>query len=153
MMMDLSVLLPSCLRRRALLGLVCWCCCNSVLWAQDSAMVSVDSLETTETVQTDSIVAAARPLPAPMMTADCKPVLRPKDVLVPVVITGLAALYVQNHGWFAQQKREVQKGLSAEGRHHLRADEVLQFAPMATTWGLRLAGVKGKTNLKNAWAS
>ena len=100
-------------------------------------MVSVDSLETTETVQTDSIVAATRPLPAPMMTADCKPVLRPKDVLVPVVITGLAALYVQNHGWFAQQKREVQKGLSAEGRHHLRADEVLQFAPMATTRGLR----------------
>ena len=95
--MDLSVLLPSCLRRRVLLGLVCWCCCNSVLWAQDSAMVSVDSLETTETVQTDSIVAATRPLPAPMMTADCKPVLRPKDVLVPVVITGLAALYVQNH--------------------------------------------------------
>ena len=87
MMMDLSVLLPSCLRRRVLLGLVCWCCCNSVLWAQDSAMVSVDSLETTETVQTDSIVAATRPLPAPMMTADCKPVLRQKDVLVPVVIT------------------------------------------------------------------
>ena len=84
----------------------------------------------------------------PMMTADCKPVLRPKDVLVPVVITGLAALYVQNHGWFAQQKREVQKGLSAEGRHHLRADEVLQFAPMATAWGLRLAGVKGKNEPK-----
>lgn len=104
--MDLSVLLPSCLRRRVLLGLVCWCCCNSVLWAQDSAMVSVDSLETTETVQTDSIVAATRPLPDSMVTADCKPVLRPKDVLVPVVITGLAALYVQNHGWFAQQKRE-----------------------------------------------
>lgn len=111
-------------------------------------MVSVDSLKTTETVQTDSIVAATRPLPTPMMTADCKPVLRPKDVLVPVVITGLAALYVQNHGWFAQQKREVQKGLSAEGRHHLRADEVLQFAPMATAWGLRLAGVKGKNEPK-----
>ena len=57
-----------------------------MLWAQDSAMVSVDSLKTTVTVQTDSIVAATRPLPAPMMTADCKPVLRPKDVLVPVVI-------------------------------------------------------------------
>nr|WP_293486644.1 phosphatase PAP2 family protein [Prevotella sp.] len=147
-MMDLSVLLPSCLRRRVLLGLVCWCCCNSVLWAQDSAMVSVDSLETTETVQTDSIVAATRPLPDSMVTADCKPMLRPKDVLVPVVITGLAALYVQNHGWFAQQKREVQKGLSAEGRHHLRADEVLQFAPMAAAWGLRLAGVKGKNEPK-----
>lgn len=38
--------------------------------------------------------------------------------------------------------------LSAEGRHHLRADEVLQFAPMATVWGLRLAGVKGKNEPK-----
>ena len=45
-------------------------------------MVSVDSLETTETVQTDSIVAATRPLPAPMMTADCKPVLRLDIVFV-----------------------------------------------------------------------
>lgn len=68
--------------------------------------------------------------------------LKAQTVVIPVVLTGAAALYIQDHGWFAHQKKEVQGVLSAEGRHHTRVDEFLQFAPIATVWGLRFAGVK-----------
>lgn len=107
---------------RTLLLCICITCCKVSLLAQDSInVVSADSM--------------------PACNAHK---LKAQTVVIPVVLTGVAALYIQDHGWFAHQKRNVQKALSAEGKHRTHVDEFLQFAPIATVWGLRFAGVKSK---------
>ena len=73
--------------------------------------------------------------------------LKLREVLIPTAIAGTAAAFAGG-GWFAEQRERVQNALSAKGRNKIRVDDYLQYAPIATVYGLNLAGVHGKHAFK-----
>lgn len=73
--------------------------------------------------------------------------LKFKEVLVPVMGIGTAALFVCD-GWFTEQRENVQDLLSAKGRNKIKFDDYMQYSPMVAVYGLNLAGVKGKHSFK-----
>ncbi len=59
---------------------------------------------------------------------------------------GIIVLYID---CLIQQKEKVQDALSPRGKHKFKADDYFQYVPMVAVYGLNLAGVKGKHNLKD----
>ena len=55
--------------------------------------------------------------------------LKFKEVLVPVMGIGTAALFVCD-GWFTEQRENVQDLLSAKGRNKIKFDDYMQYSPM-----------------------
>ena len=74
--------------------------------------------------------------------------LKPKEILIPATLVGLSALYVEN-GWLKKQRMEVQDALSAKGKKKLKADDYIQYSPMAAVYGLNLLGIKGEHSFKD----
>ena len=74
--------------------------------------------------------------------------LRLGRVLVPAGLVGVSALCIDN-GWLKRQRENVQGVLSARGKHRFRADDYIQYAPMAALYGLNLSGERGKHNFKD----
>lgn len=74
--------------------------------------------------------------------------LKLKQAIVSTALFGTSALFVSN-GWLTKQRENVQDVLSAKGKHKIKVDEYLQYSPMVAVYGLNLAGVKGKHNLKD----
>lgn len=83
----------------------------------------------------------------PRCTSDGTHRLKPREVLIPAAIVGTAALFAGD-GWFAEQRNRVQHALSAEGRNRIRADDYIQYVPIAAVYGLNLSGLKGKHGFK-----
>ena len=70
------------------------------------------------------------------------------EVLVPVAVAGVSALYVDN-GWLAKQKHGVQNALSRKGKCKIPVDDYIQYSPMVAVYGLNLAGIKGVHSFKD----
>ncbi len=69
--------------------------------------------------------------------------LRFREVWIPAAVVGVSALCVDN-GWLKARREEVQNVLSAGGKKKFRADDYIQYFPMAAVYGLNLSGPKGK---------
>lgn len=123
----------SLLRRFSLLLLTC--CISLIAVAQKDMNGNVFC----DTLQADTLSDIEFP------ATDCASIhrLKPLEVAIPVAVAGLGAFMVDN-GWGEHLRKEAQKGLSAEGRHHTKIDELLQFAPTAAYMGLSFIGVKGR---------
>lgn len=74
--------------------------------------------------------------------------LKFSEVLVPAAVVGVSALCVDN-GWLKMQRENVQGVLSAGGKRKFKADDYIQYVPMAAVYGLNLSGVKGKHGFKD----
>lgn len=74
--------------------------------------------------------------------------LKFKDVLLPVAVVGVSAMYV-NNGWLTKQRKDVQDVLSAKGKHKIKIDNYMQYSPMVAVYGLNMTGIKGKHSFKD----
>lgn len=74
--------------------------------------------------------------------------LKLREVLIPIALVGISALYVGSD-WFVAQKESVQDFLSAQGKNRVKVDDYLQYTPMAAVYGLNLLGVKGEHAFKD----
>lgn len=70
---------------------------------------------------------------------------------VPVMLTALSLLsFTDNETFDREELKEARDEIAPAFRH--RADNYLQFAPIAAVYGLNLAGVKGRNDLANRTA-
>ncbi len=71
--------------------------------------------------------------------------LHPAEIIFPAAVISLSAFSIHNN-WLKKQHGYLQETLSANGRHHFKADEYLRFSQMAAAYALELCGVKGRHN-------
>ncbi len=69
--------------------------------------------------------------------------IKPLEVAIPAVAVGVSALVIGD-GWGSDLRHGVQDALSAGGRHKVKVDDYMQYAPMVAVYGLNLCGVKGE---------
>jgi hypothetical protein len=72
-----------------------------------------------------------------------------KGLIVPTVLTGYGFIAIHNSG-LQEINRNIQKRIwedNPHGMNHL--DDYLRFAPVVAVYGLNLAGVKGKNDLRD----
>lgn len=75
-------------------------------------------------------------------------ILKWQEIVVPAALVGVSALYVEN-GWLKKQRMKVQDALSGKGKNKFKADDYIQYAPMAAAYGLNFLGVKARHSLKD----
>ena len=63
--------------------------------------------------------------------------LKLKTVAVPIALTGVSALCVDN-GWLIKQRENVQRKLSTKGEHKVKIDNYMQYSPILAVYGLNL---------------
>lgn len=69
---------------------------------------------------------------------------RPRQLLAPAVVIGAAAIGM-NTDWAHSLNKEIRKGLQINDRaNQYHFEDWLQYVPVVSTYGLKLAGVKGK---------
>lgn len=77
--------------------------------------------------------------------------VKPTEFIIPAAAAGAAAIFTAG-GWPGALREGAQRALSGGGRCKTRADDYMQYAPMAAVYGLNLAGVRGCHGFKDRTA-
>lgn len=72
--------------------------------------------------------------------------LKLKEIVAPMALIGVSALAVDD-GCLSRPRDWVEGFLSAEGKHKIRVDDYLQYAPILAVYGLNFAKLSGRHKL------
>lgn len=68
---------------------------------------------------------------------------KPTQLIVPGVLVGIGLIGLGSD-WLKSQDRKIRNELQANVGGRIHVDDFFQYAPMATSYGLNLCGIKGK---------
>lgn len=111
-----------------------------------AGMAQTDSVCHANTIISDSIpsVAGCEPdksLRIPVRSGPYK--FKPLQLIVPGTLIGVGIIGLESD-WLKIQNKEIREELQENIDRKLTIDDLVQYMPMAATYGLNLCGIKGK---------
>src|SRR5574344_450948 len=71
-----------------------------------------------------------------------------RQTMLPVVLTGLGVVGLGSD-WMEDQNKDLRNELQEHIKERVRVDDILQYVPSITVYGLNLCGLKGKHNFRD----
>lgn len=98
----------------------------------------------------DSVVSVSHPVDSlphdsvpPVATCWNQYRFRPLEVVIPATLVGVGVIGLESD-WLKGHNHEIRDELQEHRHPQVTIDDLTQFAPLAATYGLRVAGLKGR---------